>query len=72
MAARRPKKWIAKAIRHPGALRKKAKRAKMSTHAFAEKEKGAPGRTGKEARLALTLGRMHKGRKATRKRARRA
>ncbi len=53
--------WIKGAIKRPGAFRKKAARAKMSTKAFARKEKNAPGRLGKEARLAMTLGRMRKG-----------
>jgi hypothetical protein len=52
--------WIQKAIKHPGSFTKSAKHAGMSTHAFAEKKKGASGKTGKRARLALTLERMHK------------
>jgi hypothetical protein len=51
---------IASAIKRPGAFKAKAKAAGMSTHAYAEKEKGASGRTGKQARLALTLSKMHK------------
>ena len=49
------KKWIAGAIKRKGALTKKAKAAGMSTMAYAKKMKGAKGRTGKQARLALTL-----------------
>ena len=48
-------KWMQDAVKHPGALTKKAKKAKMSTHAFAEKHKHDPGKTGKQARLALTF-----------------
>lgn len=49
------KNWIKGAIKRPGAFRKKAKAAGMSTRAYAQKMKDAPGRTGKQARLALTL-----------------
>lgn len=48
--------WIAKATgKNKGKFGAAAKRAGMSTKAYAEKEKGASGKTGKEARLALTL-----------------
>ena len=53
------KKWIAKAIKHPGASTKQAKAAGMSPMAFAQKHKGDSGTTGKRARLALTLRKMH-------------
>ena len=53
------KHWIAGAIKHPGSFTKSAKAHGMSTHAFAEKEKHASGKTGKRARLALTLSKMH-------------
>ncbi len=53
-------KWIQKAIKRPGALKAKAKKAGMSTQAYARKKKGAGGRTGKQARLALTLGKIRK------------
>jgi len=55
------KKWIASAIEHPGALTKKAKKAGESPMEFAEEHKGDKGKTGKQARLALTLRKMHKG-----------
>lgn len=54
------KNWIAGAIKHPGSFTRSAKKAGMSTHAFAEKEKHASGVTGKRARLAITLGKMRK------------
>jgi hypothetical protein len=54
------KNWIKGAIKHPGALKAKAKAAGESTKSFAEKEKGAKGTTGKQARLALTLMKMGK------------
>lgn len=42
-----------------GQFREKAERAGMSTAAYAEKEKNAPGKLGKEARLAKTLMSFH-------------
>ena len=53
--------WIAGAIKHPGAPTKSAKIADMTPKAFAEKHKGDSGKTGKRARLALTLGKLKKG-----------
>ena len=73
-------KWIQKTIKHPGALRTAAKRAGMSTMAYARKMRHAPGTVGKRARLALTLrklpkpshaARMKGGKKAARTRSRR-
>ncbi len=56
------KKWIKKATANAhGQFRAKAENAGMSTRAFAEKEKDAPGKTGKQARLAMTLLGMHHG-----------
>ena len=52
-------KWIQKAIKHPGALTKKAQSAGMSTSAFAKKHAHDSGTTGKQARLAQTLSKMH-------------
>ncbi len=54
------KNWIKGAIKHPGALRAKAKAAGESTQQFARQHKGDKGATGKQARLALTLGKMRK------------
>lgn len=46
--------WIKKgASKHPGLFGKKAKRAGMSTLAYARKEKDAGGRLGKQANFAL-------------------
>ena len=46
--------WMEKAFGNShGQFSEKAKKAKMSTHAFAEKEKGAGGKTGHQANLAL-------------------
>lgn len=50
--------WIKGAIKHPGALRKKAKKAGESTMAFAKEHAHDSGTTGKQARLALTLSKM--------------
>lgn len=50
------KNWIAKATSNShGQFRAKAQRAGKSTRAYAEQEKGASGKTGKQARLALAL-----------------
>lgn len=43
-----------------GQFRRKAEAAGESTREYAEKEKNAKGKTGKQARLALTLMGMHK------------
>lgn len=60
------KRWIQKAIKHPGALRKTAKSAgaitskgKISEEWLRAKAK-AKGLLGKRARLALTLKRLRK------------
>lgn len=54
--------FIAKATANAhGQFRRKAQKAGMSTRAFAEANKNAPGKTGKQARLALTLMGFHKG-----------
>jgi hypothetical protein len=52
--------WIQRAIKHPGAEKKAAARAGMSTHAYMEKHKNDSGTAGKRARLGLTLSRMSK------------
>jgi len=50
--------WIKSAIRHPGAEKRAAAKAGLSTHAYMEKHKGDSGTAGKRARLGLTLSRM--------------
>lgn len=59
------KKWIQKAIKRPGAFRKKAKQAGMSTKQYANKvlKKGsnASTRTKRQAALAKTLKGLRKG-----------
>lgn len=49
--------WMKNAVKpsRKGVFRAKAERAGMSTAAYAAKEKNAPGRLGKEARLAQTF-----------------
>lgn len=49
------KNWIAGAIKHPGAMTRKAKAAGKTPMTFAREEQGEPGTTGRQARLALTL-----------------
>lgn len=56
------KRWISKAITRPGAFTRKAKAAGMTVQAFARKMRKAPGRLGKQARLALTLKRISRRR----------
>ncbi len=47
-------KWMAKAFANShGQFKAKAEAAGESTRAYAEKEKSAPGKLGKQARLAL-------------------
>jgi hypothetical protein len=47
------KHFIAGAIKHPGALTRKAKAAGMSINAYAEAHKHDPGQTGRQARFYL-------------------
>jgi len=65
--ARKKKKWIKGAIKRPGAFRAKAKKAGMSTSAYAKKvtKKGskASARTKRQANLAKTLKKMRKKKK---------
>lgn len=57
------KKWEQSAVKHPGAFKAAAKRAGMSTAAYAHKEKNAPGKLGSRARLALTFERQARQKK---------
>lgn len=58
------KKWIQKAIKRPGAFKAKAKKAGMSTQAFANKvlanKDKYDKRTVRQAALAKTLSKMRK------------
>ncbi len=54
------KKWIAGAIKHPGAATAAAKKEGKSVGAWAQEHKGDSGTTGKRARLAITLRSMNK------------
>lgn len=70
------KKWIKGAIKRPGALRAAAKRAGALKNgiskAWLKAKTKAPGRLGRQARLAVTLGKLPKrGRKATTRKRRR-
>jgi len=53
--------WIKGAIKHPGAETAKAKKAGESPMEFARAHKGAPGKTGAQSRLALTLSKLRPG-----------
>lgn len=58
--ANKKQNWIKKAIEpaHKGAFKAKADAAGKSTAEFAAEKADAPGKTGKQARLAETLGAM--------------
>lgn len=60
------KRWVQNATENShGQFRAKAEAAGMSTAAYAKKEENAPGRLGKQARLAenlMALPHKHKGR----------
>jgi hypothetical protein len=47
-------------VKHPGVFSAAASRAGKTTHEYAEEEKGASGKLGKRARLALTFEGMRK------------
>ena len=53
------KHWIAGAIKHPGAATKAAKAEGKSVGEWAQEHKNSPGTTGRRARLAITLRKMH-------------
>lgn len=63
MATKKKRNWIKGAIKHPGAEKKAAKKAGMSTQAYMRKHKGDSGTAGKRARLGLALSKMSKHRK---------
>jgi hypothetical protein len=54
------KKFISKAIKHPGALTAQAKRAGETPMEFARQHQGDGGTTGRRARLAITLSHLRK------------
>jgi hypothetical protein len=60
------KRWIQKAIKKPGALRKALGVGQGETIPTAKLERAAdaPGKMGQRARLAMTLRKMGKGRNA--------
>lgn len=64
MAAK--KKWMADAIKRPGALTAKAKKAGMSPMAFARAHMHDKGLTGQQARAAINMQRSSRKKKAKR------
>lgn len=56
------KNWIAGAVKRPGALTRKAEAAGMGVQEFANAHRHDKGRTGKQARLAITFRNMRGGR----------
>lgn len=59
--------WMEHANIQKGAFSAKAKRAGMSTAAYAKKKAGAPGKLGKQARLAQTFAKERPKKKAIHK-----
>lgn len=53
-------KWIEHANLDKGSLSRKAKRAGQSPMSFAKKHESAPGKLGKQSRLADTLGKLRR------------
>ena len=61
MSEKKPKKWIKAATENAhGQFKAKAEKAGESTQAYAREEEHAPGKLGKQARLAESLMSMHK------------
>lgn len=58
--ADKKKKWIKSAIKHPGAMTEAAKREGVSNSEYITEHKNDSGKSGKRARLAETLEKMHK------------
>jgi len=54
-------KWMQHAVKHPGALTRKAEHAGMGVQAYAHKHAHDKGTTGKQARLAITFSKFRKG-----------
>ena len=54
------KNWIQNAIKHPGALTRKAHKHKESPMEYAHEHEHSGGKTGKQSRLALTLKNLHR------------
>ena len=52
-------------IKHPGAFRRAAQKRGKSTREFAQEEKSAPGKLGRQARSAMGLMAMHKRRSSS-------
>lgn len=66
MAEKKKKRWIQKAVpkSREGVFTKKAEAAGKSVAEYAAEKKDAPGKLGKEARLAQTFQKMAKRRKS--------
>lgn len=52
--------FIQGAIKHPGSFTKQAEEAGESVQEYAHEKEHAPGRTGRRARLAITLSKLSK------------
>lgn len=53
------RKWIGEAVEHPGAVTQAAEAEGLTVHEWALRHRRDPGRRGEQARLALTLERLH-------------
>lgn len=74
MARKTERKWMrdTKNPKTEGKFSRKAKRAHMSTQAYARKERHASGALGKEARLALTYAKYRPKKRIHKREARRS
>ena len=59
-AAKSGTKWMQKAVKRPGALTAKAKRAGKTVQAYAREKQHAKGKLGAQARFALNAQRIAK------------
>jgi hypothetical protein len=57
------RKWIQGAVEHPGAATRKAAAEGLTVHEWASRHRHDKGRTGEQARLALTLERVARNRR---------
>lgn len=57
--------WMNSAVKHPGALTRKAKAAGESVQQFAHQHAHSKGKTGQQARLALAFAKFRKGKDDT-------
>ena len=73
MPTKSKRKWMQRATSEKtrGSFSRSAKRAHMSTQAYARKEQHAPGKLGKRARLALVYAKFRPTKRKTKRKTRR-